>query len=63
MVKWVIINKMPSGKLRPLIETVVCVFCTRSEELRLRAKVAIRQTDIGSIRTPNLALDFSEAKG
>lgn len=44
------------------METVVCILCTRSEELRLRAKVAIRQTDFGSIRTPNLALDFLTLK-
>lgn len=48
-VKW-FINKTPSGKLSSLMEIDVHIFCTRSEELRLRAKVAIRQTDYESMR-------------
>jgi hypothetical protein len=34
----------------------VCLLCTRSQELRLGAKVAIWQTDYGSIYTSSLAL-------
>lgn len=53
-VKWSI-NKAPSANLRSLMAVTSCILCTRSEELGLRAKVAIWQTDYRRIHISRLA--------